>query len=112
MSNIKTALKSMGYRQPDLAKNERWCKPLGYTMLTCDIEGDKFILCQMILAYPSEPKLIVWVISEKEIRAGKTLDNYIHEICYFESWELKDCCAPVRQHFAFLTKMEHLESFV
>ena len=110
-SNINKALKSMGYRQPDLAQSKRWCKPLGYTMLICDVEDNKFILCQLMMACPSKPKLITWVSSEKELRADKTVDNYIDDICCFESWELKECSPPVLQRFAFLTKLESVESF-
>lgn len=110
-SDINKALKSMGYRQPDLAQSERWCKPLGYSMIICDVKDDKFILSQLMMAYPTKPKLTTWVSSEKELRTDKTVDNYINEICSFEEWELKECSPPVLQRFAFLTKLESVESF-
>jgi hypothetical protein len=111
MSNIKTALKSMGYRQPDPARSERWCKPIGFTMINCDVEGDKAIFAQWMMGTPYKPKLLCWASQELEIKE-KTSQRLITEICYFEENYTKEFAPPILQPFAFLTKMEQLDNFV
>ncbi len=108
---INKALKMMGYRQPDLAKNERWCKPFGFTMLSCDASQDGFVLCQWMMAYPANPRLSLWCKVEKSFKddAIETLDRCVEILCAFEEYSTKEHNAPILQPFAFLTKLEEIE---
>jgi len=108
---INKALKMMGYRQPDLAKNERWCKPFGFTMLSCDVSQDGFVLCQWMMAYPANPKLSLRCKVEKSFKDNsiETLDRCVETLCSFEEYSTKEHAAPILQPFAFLTKLEEIE---
>ena len=108
MNNIEMALKSMGYRQPDPAKTKRWCKPIGFTMINCDVDGDKAIMVQWMMATPSKPELLCWTQKEFQLSL-KTVDELAEEICSFEGYSLKDSTPPILQKFAFLTKTEQIE---
>lgn len=96
----------MGYRKPYISV-EKYAKPFGYSVITCEIKEKLFVLTQWYMAYPSEPKVSVW--SSKECELGGSFDEICEEIASFEEYATKEHAPPLLQMFNFLTKKEQAE---
>jgi hypothetical protein len=106
ISDIHKALISMGYRKPDLSV-EKYAKPFGYSVITCEIKEPLFVLTEWHMSCPSDPKVSVW--SSKECELGDSFDKICEEIASFEEYSTKEHAPPLLQMFNFLTKKEQAE---
>ncbi len=109
-SNIEIALMRMGYRQQDVAKSQRWGKPLGFTILTGDVVDNELMMCQWLMLTPTKPELAVWDRKVYNFEPEEhSIADIVTRICEFEEYHLKEYSPPILQKFDFLTKIEDIE---